>query len=101
MKWTYSLAGVSALCMPPPIIPTDPHLRTRLLVWGVGVFVMGASGLLFLNGYLDYLRALATAAPELAAEHFHRLAVLVAAVVLLLTGAVTALGSRSCWIPGS
>lgn len=79
--------------MPPPLISADPQLRARLLVWGTCVVGMGIGCLFFLKGRLDRLAALSTAAPELAAEQFQRLAVRVAALLLVLTGAVGSLGS--------
>jgi hypothetical protein len=71
--------------MRPPTIPADPRLRTRLIVWGTCTLVIGAVGLLALKAYLNDLAALSPGAPQLAAEKFHHLALLVVAALLVLT----------------
>jgi hypothetical protein len=79
--------------MQPPTIPADLRLRTHLLVWGARVLVIGAGGLLALLAYLNTLAALYPAAPELAAARFHRLTLLVAGVLVVLTSGVAGLCS--------
>ncbi len=79
--------------MQPPTIPADPRLHTRLIVWGTCTLVIGAVCLLALKAYLNDLAALSPVAPQLAAEKFHHLALLVAAGLLVLTAGVAGLCS--------
>jgi hypothetical protein len=95
--------------MPEIILPADRAVRKQVLIWSTLLALLGLAGIHYVASYLDDLTALQLTDPQLTAEKYSRLILLLAAGDaliacslggVLISFAYTVLRSGQCPPPG-